>query len=231
MYERDCVTNADAVVLNTYRSLEQFRAVYQDQPPEKFLTITNGYDPELATAREPPSGQPRAPCTHGRQPPGTPIRLCHPGELYGRCDPRTILMAVKALRSRGIAVELEQIGWVEPSFHLEDFIRQNNLEEHVILRGSVPHATAMKRMDDADLLLVIQPDAALMVPGKLYEMLLFRKPIVAITGEGETADIVRKFELGAIGDPQNEACIAQAIQEAAAMTAISTEGWIGLCRL
>ena len=80
-------------------------------------------------------------------------------------------------------------------------------------------------MNNADLLLIVQPDTALQVPGKLYEMLMFRKPIVAVTGDGETADIVRRFEIGAVADLKDPAGIATAIDQAAGMIANSTEGW------
>ncbi len=58
---------------------------------------------------------------------------------------------------------------------------------------------------------LVQPDTDLQVPGKLFEMILFRKPILALTGNGALADIIRKFQLGAVADPANAKEIARAI--------------------
>jgi hypothetical protein len=76
-------------------------------------------------------------------------------------------------------------------------------------------------MAEADVLVVIQPDAELQVPGKLFEMLAFRKPILGITGPGETANLIRCFQLGQIGAPDDATNIASAIRQ---MTDESREG-------
>ena len=61
------------------------------------------------------------------------------------------------------------------------------------------------------MLVVIQPDTDIQVPGKLYEMLPFRKPLLALTGDGATADVVRQYNLGTVVDPRQPADIAEAI--------------------
>jgi glycosyltransferase involved in cell wall biosynthesis len=66
-------------------------------------------------------------------------------------------------------------------------------------------------MAAADILLVIQPDTDLQVPGKLFEMLMFEKPILALTGEGETADMIVRCGIGETAPAYDATAIAQAI--------------------
>ena len=66
-------------------------------------------------------------------------------------------------------------------------------------------------MAAADILAVIQPDTSIQVPGKLFEMMPFRKPILALTEEGATADIVGEYVLGRVAPSNDSDAIASAI--------------------
>lgn len=66
----------------------------------------------------------------------------------------------------------------------------------VDIRDYCDHAVALQLMSDADalcLLLSGVPGAERVAPAKLFEYLALRKPILAITPEGETAGIVRRY--------------------------------------
>jgi hypothetical protein len=58
---------------------------------------------------------------------------------------------------------------------------------------------------------VIQGGTDLQVPAKLFEMLPFEKPILALTGAGPTADIVRNYNLGIVADANDHDSISDAI--------------------
>jgi hypothetical protein len=51
-------------------------------------------------------------------------------------------------------------------------------------------------MREADALLVIQPDSPLQIPGKIYEYLATRRPLLLVGGEGATANLVQRHRLG-----------------------------------
>lgn len=205
-FERTCVTSADAVVLNTRRMQRDFVQHYSKLPPCKFHVIYNGYDPELL----PKIHQLADSSVHstGRK----VLRICHPGTLYGQRDLRPFIQALRILAGENIAVQFEQIGHVEQRFHLDRYIADQRLANMVTLRGHLAHADALKCMGAADILLVIQPDTELQVPGKLFEMLMFRKPILALTGGGETADIVTRHGIGETAVADDVTAIAQAIK-------------------
>ena len=216
-FERNCVEQADAVLLNTQRMRDEFQSHYDDLPSDKFVAIANGYDPDLRARIEDCLSTRSAARTEGR------IRLCHPGSLYGRRDPGPLLAAIEHLAAEGTRVEFEQIGPVSDRFSVQSMAQRRGLEDQVTLLATMPHASVLERMADADLLLVIQPDTDLQVPAKLFEMVLYPTPIVALTGEGETADIVKTFNLGTVGRPDDARDIAKAIKEAAAMRSVAAD--------
>ncbi len=218
-FESKCIRHADCVLLNTQRMYDDFVSRYPAEPRTKFRVLTNGYDPSLATKVAEHATQPREAGNEHR------LLLCHPGSLYGQRDPRPLIAALELLRNEGKDAHLEQIGGCADHFGLEALIGERHLEQAVTLRKRVPHDTLLRRMAAADVLLVVQPQTAIQVPAKLFEMLLFHKPIVALTGDGETADIVQSRGLGQVARPDSARAIANAIRAAAAMRPIDDGAW------
>lgn len=107
---------------------------------------------------------------------------------------------------------MEQVGSVAPGFRPSPTADGVELLK---LIGAKPHHEALSRMAAANILVLIQPDNTLQVPGKLYEMLPFRKPILTLAGPGATADVVDQFQLGRVVDPNDSQAIADGIRWAA----------------
>jgi len=219
--ERLCVRYADRVILNSHNLGRDFRKHYGARHAQKFTVIPNGYDPEMLHVVE------QLAAGMGQNRKGGPLRLCHPGSLYRRRDPRPILAAVKQLVDRGRPVIFEQIGHCESAAEVQSFVERNRLDEHVRMEGPVPHENIIRRMAAADVLMVVQPENALQVPGKLFEMMMFRKPIVALADEGETAEIVEKYHLGAVARSNDAGAIAACIERAGELSAARCRenGW------
>lgn len=204
-YERRCVTLADRVILNTPGMEQDFVSHHADLPRERFACIPNGCDPELAEVvdgllKNVPSRQP-----------GQVVRICHPGALYRERDPRPLMQAVGSLAAQGHPVRFEQIGPHDPQFQLESFIRERGLDACVSVRGAVPHEQILGEMAAVDILVLLQPRTPIQVPGKLFEMILFGKPILALCHEGNTAELIREFALGEVADPDSADAIAKAL--------------------
>ena len=51
------------------------------------------------------------------------------------------------------------------------------------------------------------------VPAKLYEMMMFRKPIVLLAERGESAKIVERYRLGVVIAPDDEKAMAVSLKE------------------
>lgn len=204
--ERLCVSSADAVILNTQRTQQEFEEFYGPAFQGRFHTITNGFDPALPELIH-------TSCQHA--PTGTPgcFSIFHVGTIYGQREIRPFLNAVKSLVQNGIPVRFEQIGLVKVDYDLTRFIQDLGIEDHVRIRAPVTHREALMHMFAADSLLLVQPGSELQIPGKLYEMILFRKPIISLTGEGATCDLIKRYSLGPVANPFDESAIAKVIEE------------------
>jgi glycosyltransferase involved in cell wall biosynthesis len=207
MLERRCVENSDHVILNTPRLCSEFQGCYPRVQDGRFSVVPNGYEPEALR------GIATLMIDRPDRRASSPLRVCHAGAIYGRRDLRPVIEAVAQLAGSGTRVHFEQIGSISHARReeLAACLRGRDLDGCVTLTRRLPHDQALVRMADADVLAVIQPGMPTQVPGKLYEMLMFRKPIVALTDGGATADMMNKFRLGAVADPHDPASIAAAM--------------------
>ncbi|MBW3597184.1 MAG: glycosyltransferase, partial [Planctomycetes bacterium] len=204
--EADCIRQADAVILNTDALRQEFLEHYGEAFAEKLVVIPNGYDPQLLSNVERLLAMEEL----GRSP-GV-FRLCHSGKLYGGRDARPLVEALSLLRRRGRRVEFHQVGHCENADAVLEHARRVAVEDQVHLEGQVDHQTTLEHMAAADAFVVLQAGTAVQIPGKLFEMLMFRKPIIALTGPGATADVVQRYGLGAVAGPDDPQAIAAALQ-------------------
>lgn len=133
--------------------------------------------------------------------------LLHAGELYkhskGERTAKPLVRAIKraiedapGIRGR---VLLQLLGGGPGGEEAATFAGELGTPESVELGGVVSHNQAIAAMDVANVLVVIKftdPSMVHQIPGKLFEYLGRRKPILGIMGECEAADIIRKSGLG-----------------------------------
>jgi glycosyltransferase involved in cell wall biosynthesis len=214
--ERWCVARAAAVILNTEATADEFARHYPRIPATKFVTIPNGFDPELqevVSALEE---------SESRDFGARPLRLCHAGDLYGQRSLLPIVEALGLLARSGHRVEVAQFGNCDHAEAVFARARQLDLEGRIALHEKVPHREALRQMARADILLAIQPGTALEIPGKIYEMMLFEKPLLVIADGGATARLVTDDRLGVAApgaDPEAIARTIRSLYDAAANSA------------
>lgn len=203
--ERLCVRCADCVILNTDRLRQNFVATYPKKWEHKFIAIPNGVDDHIVkpVAEYVSLSKPRKE--------DAPLTFCHPGSIYWHRSLMPIIEAIRHLKQSGERIQFEQIGLVAHPPDLAERLVEWDLPE-VHLRGRLSHEETLKQMANSDVLVVIQPMSTLQVPAKLYEMLIFRKPILVITRDGATADLIKEYKIGFIADPTDPEKIAHAIR-------------------
>ncbi|MFM8288982.1 MAG: glycosyltransferase [Planctomycetaceae bacterium] len=211
--ERRIIHTADRVVLNSPGMLEDFRRHYGHLPAEKFHYIPNGADDQLrqmvaTILAELPSPQPRLAAGDA-----SPPTLIHPGSLYHRRNPRNLMQAIAILRQRGIPVRFTQVGAFKPEFEIPVLSRQLGIEDLVEIQAAVPRQEAYRRMANSQLLLLLQPDTELQIPAKLYEFMLFRRPILAISPSRSIQQVISDYQLGMTVDNHNPAELADTIAQ------------------
>jgi glycosyltransferase involved in cell wall biosynthesis len=199
-----CIRLASAVVLNTNRVRAEFTAHYGDRIARKFFVVPNGYDPEHLSAIK-GSGLEENSAKEV-------LRILHPGTLYGKRSILTLARAISQLEAEGVSVMFSQIGITKLDQETEDAIRELGVAKNLRIVAPLPHHDLLQEMGRYDCFIVVQPDTPLQVPSKLYEMMMFSKPIIALTGNGETADLVTKYHLGFVADPSDVAQIANCLR-------------------
>ena len=179
--ERLVVTNASAVCVYGDWLGEKLAERYPEAR-SRITEITNGFDPsdfEGLTAAARSSGK---------------VRLVYSGSLYAhhRSVFTTVLRAIEALPPASREkLELVVVGQVYPEI-VQD-VESAGLTDVVHLKGYLSHSVALGYAESADatLLLVRKGDSA-SVTGKIFELLMVRRPIIALAeSTGECARVLR----------------------------------------
>jgi glycosyltransferase involved in cell wall biosynthesis len=175
---------ADAVVAN----VEAAAAVWRQSYPAaqgKLRVLYNGFDPDdVPRPRDIPARDRRS--------------IVHAGTLYHGRNPNVVLEAFARLHKRGIAetasVGLLFLGDVDFRAGLNREIADDGQREGWLeFRGIVPRGEALRIVEEADGLLLVQPQTNIQVPGKLFEYICIGRAILAIIPRSSPIeDILRK---------------------------------------
>jgi glycosyltransferase involved in cell wall biosynthesis len=204
LLERLNFTTAATVITTTELYTEALRAFYTGMDGRKFITITNGFD---STYESVPAIT------------NDPARfvMTYLGNFYLGRNPLALLRAVRdlAVTEPGFRekVEVRFVGAqrVVDGVDLGDFVREGGIGGNVVFMDQVPHDEAMRLMAQSDLLLLFAPNQYYQIPAKTYEYLAVRKPILALTGEGATAEMVKRCNAGLVVPQDDLGRIAEAV--------------------
>ncbi len=144
------------------------------------------------------------------------MTIVHAGSLCNQRNPLPLLEALSELIRSGRVpaggVALHFVGTVAPEFNVPGVVQRLGLDATVTIVGRVSHQESLTRLASADLLLLIQPGTDLQVPAKLYEYMGLGRPVLALSGPGAVADLVRQARLGPVVAPDDVGAIADVLQ-------------------
>ena len=204
--ERMVVEAADHVITTT----EPMRAALIRKYPalrQRSDTILNGFDPVdfQGLTRSVPDR----------------FTITYTGRLYGVRTAAPFLSAVRrVLDRRGDLRERIRVLFAGPKDkRTEKAVREMHLEDVVELVGFVSHRESLQFMTNADVLLLIMSEkeavgggaGTMMIPGKTFEYLGARRPILALAPEGAVAELVRDTGSGTVVAPDDVSGIADTI--------------------
>jgi glycosyltransferase involved in cell wall biosynthesis len=183
-------------VFTTRGAAAMYAARYPEVDRARIVEIPNGYDEESFVEAE------RLPPVRRAGP--LPTLLVHSGALYPEeRDPRALYAALAELK-RSAKIDAASLRIVLRATGHDRF-HQGLLEEHgigdiVCVEPALPYRAALREMQDADGLLVLQAaNCNHQVPAKIYEYLRARRPVLALTDPvGDTAATLRSAGLDAI---------------------------------
>lgn len=190
-FEAAVVNNAYVVITTTERLCNSLKDRYQNSASATFATIPNGYDAcDFKDA--------------GRQEGKTKFIISYLGTFYMERDPENFLIALRQAISRGDIppdrVEVRFIGKVNEVSNkpIGKILDKHGITSLVKVLGRVSHSEAIRQMQSADLLLLLAPNQGYQIPAKTFEYMGARRPILAITEDGATADVIKATNAGLV---------------------------------
>jgi glycosyltransferase involved in cell wall biosynthesis len=180
------VARADLVLVTTEAHERMLRERY---PRCRIERIPNGFDEE-DFARDP-----------GARPPDAPFTITHCGMLTLGRSTKPFLEGLAAFARRAPEAAREvRVVFVGPRESAnEEWARHFGLGDSVRFEDNVPHRESIAREVRSHVLLLIKHDDERyrgLVPGKLYEYIGAKRPILAVGPDGEAARIVRDLRRG-----------------------------------
>ncbi len=181
--EKKVLCQADHIITTSFTT----KAEFEKKTPRPIRVIPNGYE-ELAQSEA------------ALDPDFT---LSHIGSLLSGRDPENLWQVLGELVSenQGLArdLKIKLVGTV--SGQVVDSVKAFGLGEHLELSGYVSHGQALKIQQRAQVLLLIEIDSEQtkgIIPGKLFEYMAAKRPILAIGPPGwDVERILRETSAGA----------------------------------
>ena len=215
--EASCVRRADLVVCNTEALRRSFVERYPLLQPEKFATLTNGFDnlgaPPVLSA---------APKRYTRL-------FLHLGTIYGRRRIDTFCQAVSDLVNAGNlhpnSFKILFQGETDASSEMAVYQRAPRLVDNRCIEFQ-PFIDNWRQAQEllwrADLLLLFS-GSPLEVPAKFYDYLKTGKPMFAVAERGALTELLDSTGSGIWADPGDRAGIAAGLLRALELPGVTPE--------
>jgi glycosyltransferase involved in cell wall biosynthesis len=186
-----------AVTSVTETFLDTLRSKVRGAKQPVWKLVANGVDPEdFLPSLRPKRTNPK-------------FKIVHLGNLYGHRDPAIFLRIVREWLQRHPEVRSR----VEICFRgdlrdVKAFERFEDLASVLRIERPTPRSEGLALLSEADLLLLMlgyQPSSGGVIPAKLFEYVVVKRPILAFVPEGEAANLIRKYDRGlVISSPDDE---------------------------
>jgi glycosyltransferase involved in cell wall biosynthesis len=185
---------ADSIINIGFGESNELKKSFPEISETKYFVITNGYDTD--DFRD----------TFSKELSKDSFRLCHLGYLY-QDSAEDFFPAINDILTEDQTIkdnlEIRFVGRIDPKY--KNLIEKSDFTTTYRLYGQLPHHEALKIVLESDVLLVFLGGTLFNeseIPGKLFEYIATKKPIIAIAPKkGDTAQILKKCGLGIIIEP------------------------------
>ncbi len=186
--EKRVMQKSDALVTVTWNWGDEMTEIRRSEVD----VITNGFDPaDFVQAK-------------GKQP--DKFNILHAGSLNRDRNPHAFWLALEKLLKEepelSDKLSLDLIGPLD--FSVTESLNKHNLSKYLNRIENLPHDEVVKKMTEAAILLLPlndTPNISGVVPGKLYEYIGAKRPILAIgSPKGDSAKIMNMTGAGKISD-------------------------------
>lgn len=199
--EERILNNADRVITTCNSTRDVFRSrLHGNQSPEKVITVTNGFDPDdLKSTDIKPLN----------------FTITYLGTFAGNYETDVLAKALDYCEARNFTeINLSFIGKTDNKIE-RIFKDRKNVRLHII--PYVEHSKAMEYLAGSAALLLVVPSGKKsdeMIPGKLFEYLASKRPVIAIGPKGsDVAKILEETKGGRIFGQNDFAGLGEYIGE------------------
>lgn len=200
--EKNALNTSARVITTNRRVKELILQRYKFLTHDDVVILPQGYDPADFEFYVPPREAEK----------NRKFRITHSGVFYGDRTPKFFLRALR----RVFELDPETRGNIEAvfvgNFHEQHakLVRSLGLEDSVTVTGYLEHVASIQQILTSDVLwLMLENDTQ--SPGKLYEYIGARKPILASVPDGFIRQTVLETGAGFITDPHDVEAIARTI--------------------
>jgi hypothetical protein len=186
--EHSVFKEADFVECAWQGIIEDALDKYPDLDRKKFIHVPNGFDsndfPEVTQYKN------------------EKFTICYTGSLYGRRNPSSFFAAIESLISKKLInaddILLRFVGRF--GNEVEEMFEQATFKSSIETISYVPHSKSIEYLLLSDCLLLIvdeSKESKNIVPGKVYEYIGVRKPLLAIAPkDSDIAELIRETRSG-----------------------------------
>lgn len=197
--EQWLLSTADHIIVTSEEYRQDFKKLNLSLDENKITYIPNGYDPDDFCGRTPHLFE--------------IFTIIHAGNFYGArsCIPflRAFALFMEEEPAAQGKVQLVLAG--QQDARVDEEVGHLGLDGAVRQVGVVSHEKSIEMMLGADLLLLIPGPGRGTMPGKAYEYLAARKPVLAIADEGVTASLISSSGIGEVIGTTDHRLIAQTL--------------------
>jgi glycosyltransferase involved in cell wall biosynthesis len=207
-FEKRCVSQANKIIYTTQSHLLAHQKYFAITPSKQAL-IYNGWEDngEKIEAAEVDNKK-------------NEIRISYIGRLSGHVDLAPFIETMdRAIKQNPVLtspIRVEFIGEKTAPLEtqLNNYIQNNELAFTIISTAQVSKAEALNRMQSSDYLLMLcNEELSTYIPGKLYDYLSRKVPIIAYGYQGEVTEILNELNAGRFVYDQDEEQLAMALIE------------------
>lgn len=216
LMEARCLREADRVVCNTEWMRREFVRRHPELSPERFVTLTNGFENIAALAVKQTKARSRQ-------------LFLHLGNIYGLRRIDTFCEAIESLvtahKIDPSTFQIVFLGDIEASLKAAAHRAAPGIFRFncVDFRARVDRPLAQQALLQADMLLLFQGGHNLQIPAKFYEYLLTGRPIFAVAGKGALTDVLDETGAGVWAAPDKVDEIGAAFLRALALPSLSPD--------
>lgn len=199
--EKRVLKSADCIIVVNRKIKEKLIARYQFLTHTSVEIIPNGFDPEDIDEAS------RMPMERSRK-----MRLTYSGHFDAGRSPDYLFSALAEVFAKNASardeIELCFVGHFHGAFHKS--ATRAGVASSVVTTGYVDHRESVRYLMASDVLWLTIYDSAI-TPGKIYEYMGTRKPILALAPEGALKSVLRGYGAATVVAPNEVEAISRAI--------------------